>query len=478
MRFPTTFRAIWSTRKDPRLFPPGASRVWQWLVAGLLGALVVAALVPMWDVWQVNVAGILVNRAVAGPASLSASARKAALDQAMTLMEKAAARGPFNAAHEIPIWRTYGAAASHDPSEHAYTLLYRSRNSGRVDRVGELWLGEVAAALGKWDEAQAVYERIDVSNLLIDRAEASLQSGKTAQAVQWYDVAYASLNAAIQRDQEEALQLDRAGSSPSAIATLMNQSGEKVTSLFRIGRGYLKVGQPAEAVKVLEQAQNEAKIQSPGAVAEQSLMLALAQALADTRPQEPVIAAGSLSLFAIDPKTNNYVQALLRVRLLVVQAVALGKTAPAYVQAGRILVEIGDTNDGLAYLNTAIRLDARSAEAYLTLSTEYEGLTMLDEARIVLAKGVKELPGNAELAAAFAAVTYKTAAPGDALPALIHAAGMKTRDPYVFADLGDCYLGLGEVDKAREAYLEGLARSPGAKALIFRLAALPPAGTP
>ncbi len=260
----------------------------QWLVAGLLGALVVAALVPMWDVWQVNVAGILVNRAVAGPASLRASARKAMLDQAMTLMEKAAARGPFNAAHEIPIWRTYGAAASHDPSEHAYTLLYRSRNSGRVDRVGELWLGEVAAAIGKWDEAQAIYERIDVSNLLIDRAEACLESGKTAQAVQWYDVAYASLNAAIQRDQEEALQLDRAGSSPSAIATLMNQSGEKVTSLFRIGRGYLKVGQPEEAVKVLEQAQSEAKIQSPGAVAEQSLMLALAQALADTRPQQPV----------------------------------------------------------------------------------------------------------------------------------------------------------------------------------------------
>jgi len=128
--------------------------------------------------------------------------------------------------------------------KHAYTLLYRSRNSGRVDRVGELWLGEVAAALGKWDEAQAVYERIDVSNLLIDRAEASLQSGKTAQAVQWYDVAYASLNAAIQRDQEETLQLDRAGSSPSAIATLMNQSGEKVTSLFRIGRAISRWDSP------------------------------------------------------------------------------------------------------------------------------------------------------------------------------------------------------------------------------------------
>ncbi len=103
---------------------------------------------------------------------------------------------------------------------------------------------------------------------------------------------------------------------------------------------------------------------------------------------------------------------------------------------------------------------------------------MLDQARVVLAKGVKELPGNVELAAAYAAVTYKTAAPNDALPALIHAAGMKTRDPYLFADLGDCYLGLGEVDKAREAYLEGLARSPGAKSLVSRLATLPPAGTP
>jgi tetratricopeptide (TPR) repeat protein len=478
MRFPTSLRAIWSARKGPRLFPSGDSRVRQWLVAGLLGALVVAALVPMWDVWQVNAAGILVNRAVAGPASLSASDRKAALEQAMTLMEKAAARGPFNAAHEIPIWRTYGAAASHDPSEHAYTLLYRSLNAGRVDRVGELWLGEVAAALGKIDEAQAVYERIDVSNLLIDRAEASLQAGKDALAIQWYGLAYASLNAAIQRDREEALQLDRAGSSPSAMATLMNQSGEKVTSLFRIGRGYLKVGQSVEAVKVLEQAQSEAKIQSPGAVAEQSLMLALAQGLADTRPQQPGTAAGSLSLFAMDPKTKDYVLALIRVRVLVVQAVALGKTAPAYVQAGRILVEIGDTNDGLADLNTAIRLDARNAEAYLTLSTEYENLTMLDQARIVLTKGVKELPGNVELAVALAGVVYKTAAPNDALPVLIHAAAMKTRDPYLFANLGDCYLALGQLDKAREAYLEGLARSPGAKSLVSRLAALPPAGAP
>ena len=103
---------------------------------------------------------------------------------------------------------------------------------------------------------------------------------------------------------------------------------------------------------------------------------------------------------------------------------------------------------------------------------------MLDQARAVYAKAVKQLPSNVELAVAYAIVSFRTAPPSDALPLLVHAAGMKTSDPYLFSALGDCYLALGLTDKARAAYLEGLARSPGAKPLVSRLAALAAQGSP
>ncbi len=479
MRLAEVLSFLRRSPRGPRLFPPGVPRVRQWLVAGVLGALVVASLVPLWDVWQVNLAGILVNRAVAGPADLSPQARKSALVEAMAMMEKAAARGPHNAAHEIPIWRTYGAAASLDPSIHAFDLLFRSRNVGRVDRVGELWLGEVADAIGNIKEAEVVYSRIDASNLLIDRAEAALQAGKKDVAATQYHLAYVSLEAAIQRDREQKLQLDRTGSAPSAAATLMSQPSERVTSLYRIGRGYLQAGQPAEAVKVLEEARTEAKTQSPGTATQQSLLFALAQALADIRPKQPNgPSVVDQTMYAIDPVVGEYVDALIRVRVLVTEAVGLGKTAAANLQAGRILLEIGDTNDGLSRLTNAVRLDAHSAEAYLALGAEYERLTMLDQARAVYVKAVKQLPSNVELAVAYAMVSFRTAPPRNALPLLVHAAGMKTSDPYLFSALGDCYLALGLTDKARAAYLEGLARSPGAKPLVSRLAALAAQGSP
>ncbi len=40
-------------------------------MAGILCALMVLALGPLWEIWQVNVAGVLINRAVAGPADVA-----------------------------------------------------------------------------------------------------------------------------------------------------------------------------------------------------------------------------------------------------------------------------------------------------------------------------------------------------------------------------------------------------------------------
>ena len=446
-------------------------------MAGILGALIVLALGPLWEIWQVNVAGVLINRAVAGPADASPQARKAALDQAMTMMESAAERAPNDAVSQIPIWRTYGAAASHDPSDHAYGLLLLAVDTGHADRVGELWLGEVATAVNKWDEAEAVYGRIDASNLLIDRAEAALNAGSKQLATNWYNLAYTSVDAAIRRDRGQALVLDPVDSPSSNLANVMSQVAERVTSLYRIGRGYLQVGEPVEAVKVLEQAQSEANIQSPGAVTEQSLGFALAQAFAELLPDPPTgTVAGSFSPWPADPLAIGAVDGKTRVRLIVDQAIVLDKTAAAQVQAGRILLQIGDTDDGLDHLNTAIRLDGRSADAYLTLGSQYQTMGLLDQACAIYAKGVDQLPGNAELAVAYAIATFKTASADEALPLLEHAAGMKTSDPYLFANLGDCYLDLGLTDKARGAYLEGLDRSPGAKPLVSRLASLPAAG--
>ena len=69
------------------------------------------------------------------------------------------------------------------PSDRAFELLLRSRNAGRLDRLGELWLGEVASATGQWDVATEAYRRIDASNLLIHRAEMSLEAGDKDLAI-------------------------------------------------------------------------------------------------------------------------------------------------------------------------------------------------------------------------------------------------------------------------------------------------------
>ena len=448
--------------------------LWRWLAVGICGALFVACIPTIWEVWTINMAGVLINRAVVQGNVAQGSAAEKDLTRAMDLMESAASHGPHSAGREIPIWRTYGAAASLIPSKHAYELLLRSRNAGRLDRIGELWLGEVASSTGNWKEAEKAYVRVDASNLLIHRAEIALQAGDKDLALITFKLAKTSLDAATERATARALLLDRTGNQPSVVSGLMQNPGERVTSLYRIGRGVMNAGQPVQAVPILEQALEAAKTNSPGAVAQQSIMLSLGLALAKTIPTSSgVTVSRPAQYFAIDPTELAAVDTLVRIRALTYQGVKLDLTASACVQAGRILLLAGDSEQAITFLEKALDLDPRMAEAYLVLGERDESQGLTITARELYKKGVEMLPANVNLAAAYAITSYKTMPPRTALPLLQNAAGMGVNDPYVFAFLGDCYADLGMVAQARASYQEGLRLFPGSAPLIDRLTSLP-----
>lgn len=446
-----------------------------WATLGLCGALFVASLSPLWDVWAINSAGVQVNRAIVVGTEAKGSQTEQDLKQAMNSLESLADHPPHTAARETPIWRTYGAAAALLPSNHAFELLLRSRNAGRLDRIGELWLGEVASATKRWDVAESAYMRIDASNLLIHRAEISLQSGDKTSALLQFRLAKKSLDAATERDTAKELLLDRTGNKPSVATQLLRSPGERATSLYRIGRGVMNCGQPAESVPILEQALAAAEAGSPGTVTEQAIDLALALALAKSLdpPSDTSRPYASYDYFALDPQERTLVDALVRIRSLAHHGVQLDATAASCVQAGRIMLLIGDDNQGRRYLEKALELDPRFPESYLVLGEWYESNGLITQARVLYAKGSEVLPGNVELAAALAVASYKTLPPQNALPALKHAADMPATDPYVFAYLGDCYADLGLMAQARAAYLEGLRQAPGFTALTERLSDLP-----
>jgi tetratricopeptide (TPR) repeat protein len=238
----------------------------------------------------------------------------------------------------------------------------------------------------------------------------------------------------------------------------------------------LSAGRPLEAVTVLEQALEKAKTASPGAVIEQSLTLSLALALARTLPAPPekqrVSFPNTYSYFA-DDKVMAYVDAVVRVRALVHTGIGSSRTAPVVVQGARILLLTGDAEQAVSLFKEAVKLDPRLAEAYLGLGAWYEGKGMIILARELYREGVRQLPADPQIAGAYAMASYETLPPENALPLLEQAAQMNTRDPYLFAHLGDCYIDLGLTAQARAAYEEGLRRAPGAKPLLDRLAALP-----
>ncbi len=436
-----------------------------WLLLGIAGLLIVLSLTPLKDAWVVNRAGISVNRAVVAAAAAAAAAAanqatnagapatdatavwnayragvalpagaEAELADAMALLEAAAPQEPRTATQAVAIWRVYGAAAALAPSEHAFEVLLRAYNTDSLDRTGGLWLGEVASATQHWEVAKIAYGRVDASNLLISRGDIYLETGEKELAVRQYNLARISLDAATDRE-----------------------PAERVTALYRIGRGFLTGGRPLQAIPVLEDALETAATSSPGAVVEQSLALSLALALAQTLP---------------DPSAATYNQRLLFIRMLVNKATRSDLTGSVCVQAARILLLVGDDDPAVSLLRHALDLDPLLSDAYLLLGGWYESKGMKILPHQIYKEGAKQLPADLSIAVAYAIASYRVLPSYEALPLLEKAAETETNNPYLFAFLGDCYLDLGRATEARTAYEEGLRRAPGAEPLTSRLAAM------
>jgi tetratricopeptide (TPR) repeat protein len=432
-----------------------------WVLVGVSGILIILALSPLRDAWAINDAGILINRILAAETGDVRPADARAVQEDMAILAAAGACEPHTDARETPIWRTYGTAAALVPSDDAYDLLLRAADMGYLDRWGRWWLGEVASATGNWDEARKAYQRVDASNLLLSRADAYLESGRPELAIRQYDLAEASLDAAVAREAAEGL-LDR---NDASVGSPVVFSAERVTALLRIGRGLLSANQPDQAVPVLEEALQKSETASPGAMVEQSLNLSLALALAQMLPDQPdsAVAGADSSHSAEDRRA-----ALTRIRALVDEAVKSDLTGSVCVQASRVFRLTGDVARSLTMLSQAIEIDPLLPDAYLALGTWYESQGMNMSARNIYQKATELLPANLEIAVAYAIASYKSVPPEEALPLLKQTSETETDDPYLFAFLGDCYLDLGQVTMARLAYEEGLRRAPQAEPLASR----------
>jgi tetratricopeptide (TPR) repeat protein len=427
-----------------------------WLVVGLAGLGLLLAAPSLLAAWRVDVAGLALNRR-------PHSGDRTLIPAALALLGNA--DGP----HDPSFWRTYGAAAARLPSEEAFGRLKAARDREELDRIGRLWLGEVAAATGHWEEAQEAYSRVDAVNMLVERGDTALKAGKKDVARKWYGVAAASLRAAVKRDSRRS-SADRAltaGADPGSGG--LPVQGTRAVSLLRIGRGFLALGSPEAAVPVLDMALTQMRTGPPGVLEQQTILFALAQALAKNElPKDK--RSRIVEPAAVRPPGSVAAKSEARIRDLLAQSLELDRTGWAELQAGQVLSLIGDRHGAMVSLRTALRLDPRLPDAYLILGSLLETADLSDVARDIYAKGVETLSGNEPLQLAWALASFRTMAPEDALPILEKVAGTPARDPYLFAALGDTYLMLGREDEAIAAYREGLGRSPGAKPLLDRLA--------
>lgn len=439
----------------PSLDALGRCAFRQWLAVGMAGLLFVLAL-PLWDeLWTVNRASIFLDRYIA-------TDNAAALTKAIEILEAAPPIAEAGTGKTVPrgdnpsFWRTYGAAAAHRPTEEAFRRLVDARTRGRLDRTGELWLGEVASATGHWQEAEEAYSRIDASNLLIARGETARQEGRAKLARHWYLAAAASVYAAADREAARAVQFTRGRAFAGPLAGPLDPEASRAVPLLRIGRGFLALGYPGDAVPVLERAAFEMQADPPGTRERQSVYFSLAQALIRATPRGR----------PIPPEVSE------RVRSLIEQALEIDHTGAAHLQAGQTWELLGERSRAVSDLKTALRLDPRLPEAYLSLGAIFENDGLVSLARDLYGAGVEHLPADPALLTAWALASYRTRSPAEALPALLAAAASESREPYLFAALGDCYLDLGQPDRARAAYKEGLRRAPGARPLMERLTKL------
>lgn len=458
---------------DPRRQRIPHFRIQLGLTLGICLVLLAVVYSPVRQAWEVNRAGILVNRAIVQKNQRSTSATANDLKKAMSSMEAAASRKPASPLGQASIWRAYGEAASLLPSEHSYEQMLKARNTGKLDSFGELSLGEVAASTEHWDVAKQAFTRIDASNLLINRAEKSLEAGNNSQAIQEYLLAKQSLDAAYKRSAAKALLLDRTGSKESSPGSLAQQPGEKATFLYKIGRGILHAGNAGRAAPILDEALRAAEDHSPGIVMEQSICFALAQALATSLSPEAASTAQAASAhpsyLMIDSSKYSTTHTICRARAITYRGLKLGVTAQSSLQAGKILLAIGDDIDGVLLIQQALDLNPRYVEAYLTLGKRYESVGMPVTARQLYKKASQLLPSNADLLNTYVTACYRTMDPQDVIPIVEKALTSQARNAHLYIVIGDCYWDLKLMAKARAVYEQGLKAYPNSATLSARL---------
>ena len=393
--------------------------------------------------WRVDLLGIRLNRQhlTKNVAELTAINRDLQALASSTTLRK-----------DTSFWRTYGAAASRMPTEQAYERLLAAHDQGALDRIGELWLGEVAAATGHWDQAREAYVRMDATNLLINFGDAAAQRGAREEARNWYALAESTVyqdppGVKTQADSERMTALS------DSTSGLLQTPGGRATSLLRIGRGFLNIGFPADAVAPFERAITEAEISPPGVRDQQGIRLGLAQAL----------------VLSADPVPTSRVQGLVD------QALALGRTAPTLVDAARVVDRIDQRGTAMRLLREAIHADPHLATGYLVLGNLLDQENLPALSHDVYSEGVKALPANVELVTALAITSYRTLPPEEALPLLQHALDMGSTDEYLYASTADCLLDLGRPEDARKVLAKGLTVHPGSERLTTRWDYLPSA---
>jgi len=421
-----------------------------WLAVFLAGMLLLAAWPELDLLWRLNAVGSKLDRhLVTGDQEpLVEAERLLGLDVVST-----AARPWFgppaggSIADRASYWRLYGSVAALTPSEDAFRLLSAAERRGSLDRTGRLWLGEVAAATGHWEEAERSYATTDAANLLLARAEEAYTAGDETTAAHWYETAAASTL---------ANPVDRPVGSPDHDDEFLSRANGRATLLLRIGRGLLNVGLPARALPVLERAESEMQASTIGVHEEQSIRFTLARAL----------------LLTSSPDAADKLSRRQRALLLVDRAIEVRESGWSRYEEAQIRLLLGDRREAVQALRSSIRLDRRAPEPYLALGAilEQDGLPSL--ARDLYGTAAEVLRGNPAIESAWARTSYHTMTPLEALPRLQHAAGTITRDPYLFAALGDCLAELGDVEGARTAYREGLRRAPGSALLISHLRGL------
>lgn len=421
-----------------------------WLAVAVVGAFLITAWPVLAHLYWIEQAGSLLDRDIV-------KNDRAALVRAEQILGLRAAPEGAHAPAPPPeegsfadspdYWRTYGAVAARAPSETAFGQLEAAKRRGKLDRMGRLWLGEVAASTGHWDVAAEEYSNMGAVNVLVDRGDEAAAARHEELAAHWYDTAAASLLASIDARQAGM------GVSPSREEVFDSDSGRTIL-LLRIGRGLLRVDAVQSALPVLERAESELHANPPGIKDQQAIRFALAEALAKTLPADTTAARDQKS----------------RIGALVDRAVASEETGWARLQEAKVRLLAGQRALATQALRISLRLDHRSVEAHLTMGGLLERDGLLSLARDQYARGLEAVPGDPGLLGGWAKTSYATMDPALALPRLLEAAETDTRDPYVFVALGNCLLDLGDQEGARSAYREGLRRAPGADPLRDRMA--------